>query len=420
MKKLLTGLFIIVSVFTATAQCNNGKLPIVFAHGFLASGDTYTYPIQRLIQNGYCKQQLQLFDWNSVSKAKGDAVYDSLRRFILRVLKENNAQKINLVGHSAGSGVGRAFLIDTANAQLVNHYIHLAGRAWHFELPHFKNNRVTNIFSQGDKIVSGGNIEGAVNIEYADKDHYEVATSEESFKTMFAFFNNNQQPGVIVNPKAPFKILGKAVVLGENTPLSNARIQVYEISEKDGKRINKKNNAGFTANANGQWGPFSAAKNIFYEFELIPADGSRVISYFTGPFTQPNYSFYLRGFPAKGMMAGMLKSLPANKQQGLVVIFSDKKALIYGRDTMSIDNMPLSSSEYNPASKTVISTFLYDDGDGKTSGKKIPALSIAPFMGGIDIDLPANENKFFKVMVNGQTLTLPARSSAERIMIAVF
>jgi hypothetical protein len=420
MKKIIAGIFIIVSGITATAQCNNGKLPIVFAHGFLASGDTYTYSIQRLIQNGYCKQQLQVFDWNSVSREKGNAVYDSLRRFILRVLKENKAQKINLVGHSAGSGLGRAFLIDTSNALLVNRYIHLAGRPWGFELPHFKNNRVTNIFSKGDKIVTGGNIEGAGNIEYADKDHYEVATSEETFKVMFAFFNNNQQPVAGIPVKAPYKIVGKAVVLGENTPLTNARVNVYEISQKDGKRTSKKNNAGFTVNATGEWGPFSAAKNTFYEFELVPADGSRVTSYFTRPFTQPNPSFYLRGFPSKGMMAGMLQSLPVSKQQGLIVIFSDKKALVYGRDTMSIGDTPLSSADYNSAAKTIISTFLYDDGDGKTSGKKIPALSIAPFMGGIDISLPAAEDKFFKIMVNGQTLTLPARPSAERIMIAVF
>jgi pimeloyl-ACP methyl ester carboxylesterase len=420
MKRFLLMVLTFLSTQYISAQCNNGKLPIVFIHGFLASGDTYTYPIQRFIQNGYCAKQLQLFDWNSVSREKGNAIYDSLHRFIKRVLKETGAKQANLVGHSAGSGLGRAFLIDTLNAQLLNKYVHLAGNPWFFELPHFKNNRVTNIFSKGDMVVKGGgNIEGATNIEYKDKDHYEVATCEESFAAMHAFFNSNESL-VVPTAHPALTVRGKAVVLGENTPLANARVYVYEVNKKDGRRVNKKNNGNFTVNRKGEWGPYPAERNKYYEFELVPADSSRVISYFTLPFTASNPTLYLRGFPATGMMAGMLKGLPQSKTQGLIVVFSEKKALIYGRDTMAIDNIPLSSKEYNPASKTIISSFLFDDGDGISSGKKITSLSMAPFLGGIDISLPANEKKYFRVMVNGRNITVPAEPSANRVMITVF
>ncbi|MBL7729047.1 MAG: hypothetical protein JNM68_15230, partial [Dinghuibacter sp.] len=281
-------------------------------------------------------------------------------------------------------------------------------------------------FSHADMVVKGGDtISGAENIAFTDKDHYEVATCEETFVAMYRFFNNrapadapeNKRP---TGKKTVFPLSGKALTLGENKPLANARVQVYEVEQRSGKRTNKKNNAVFITGNKGDWGPFYCTPGIYYEFELVPADSSRTISYYMLPFEGPDHLVYLRGLPQKGMVAGMLNQLPNKPDQALVVIFSGKKALIHGRDTMAMNNIPLSSAAYNPASKTIISTFLFDDGDAQTSGKKIASLSMAPFIGGIDVYLPAGKNITHKVMVNGKTITLPGEPSAKKIMIAVF
>ena len=38
---------------------------------------------------------------------------------------------------------------------------------------------------------SGGEIPGAVNVQQTTTDHFQVATSEETFLSLFKFFNNN-------------------------------------------------------------------------------------------------------------------------------------------------------------------------------------------------------------------------------------
>jgi triacylglycerol esterase/lipase EstA (alpha/beta hydrolase family) len=68
---LLLALFVLGN--SIIAQNNNNKLPIVFVHGFLGSGDTYATQFQRFLANGYLPSQLNVFDWNSVG-AKNNTI----------------------------------------------------------------------------------------------------------------------------------------------------------------------------------------------------------------------------------------------------------------------------------------------------------------------------------------------------------
>jgi pimeloyl-ACP methyl ester carboxylesterase len=60
-------LLIFVSGLPAqTKECNRDHVPIVFLHGFLASGDTYAKQVIRFREQGYCADHLQVFDWNTL------------------------------------------------------------------------------------------------------------------------------------------------------------------------------------------------------------------------------------------------------------------------------------------------------------------------------------------------------------------
>ena len=50
-------------------ECDDSLRPIVFAHGFLASGDTFANHVARFRNNGYCAEQLHVFDWNTLAGA---------------------------------------------------------------------------------------------------------------------------------------------------------------------------------------------------------------------------------------------------------------------------------------------------------------------------------------------------------------
>ncbi|MBK8141123.1 MAG: hypothetical protein IPK57_08925 [Chitinophagaceae bacterium] len=65
---------------------------------------------------------------------------------------------------------------------------------------------------------------------------------------------------------------------------------------------------------------------------------------------------YLRGFPQGNMIGMMLGSLPAKDDQSAIVVYSANKAMIAGRDNVTVNGTPISSLVLTPASKTIISS----------------------------------------------------------------
>jgi Lipase C-terminal domain/Lipase (class 2) len=400
------------------AQNNNNKLPIVFVHGFLGSGDTYATQFQRFLANGYLPSQLNVFDWNSVG-AKNNTI-NYLDSFINKVLANTGANRVNLVGHSAGGGVGYGYLNDTERALKVANYVHIGSSKQ--TKPAGNNGQINtlNIYSLGDKVVKAGDIPGALNVQQKESDHYEVATSEASFWDMFHFFNpsiTNQQKVKI--RKQPI-IAGKACLMGENTPLANAVVEVYAINLSRGKRMGSTPTFQCTTDNQGNWGPFKAQAAIAYEFVLKPAGGQRTIHYFHEPFTTDDPLVYLRALPKTGMTALLLNTLPSNDQQTVLAIFSSNKAVIAGRDSLTIDRLNLSSETISPATKTAIAHFIFENGDGNSTGNLIPTFKSIPFMNGIDFLLDPNDTKPLHIFYNGKHYNLPKRKSAsEGIMVMV-
>ena len=424
MKKLLILTSILSMQVQINAQCDNSKRPIVFIHGFLASGDSYALQIQRFIKQGYCADRLFVFDWNSVTR-NGKKTDSLLNIFIDNVISHTGARQIDLVGHSAGGGVGRGYLSDSVHAAKVAHYVHLGSNKWVKEINWFNNSKCLNIYSKSDKVIGSGagNVGGATNLDLKDKDHYEVATSEETFFAMFTFLNNNDSGLIIGKGKKnkPLLISGKAVLLGDNEPVRNGVVNVYRLNSKTGARISQTPDGVFTVTDNGYWGVFNAATKTFYEIELVADEAKqRTISYFFEPFTQSNSNIYLRGFPQGNMIGMMLGSLPSKDDESLIVLYSSTKAMIAGRDSVTVNGIAVSSPILTPAGKTIISSFIFDDGDGISSGKALKQFSAAPFLGGVDISLPVNTKKGSLIYYNERKLVLPAVSSKKRILLAVF
>ena len=89
----------------------------------LGAGDTWSPHQRRYLANGYCGDRIYPFDWNSLDR-NADHVTD-LEVFIDSVRTANQATQVDLVGHSAGGGLGYEYLANEERAQTVRRYVHI-------------------------------------------------------------------------------------------------------------------------------------------------------------------------------------------------------------------------------------------------------------------------------------------------------
>lgn len=427
MKKLFLIFLLYANRSFTQPRCDTTQLPIVFVHGFMGSGDNWALQVQRFSSNGFCEDRMFVFDWNTLG---GNTNNDSLLNvFIDEVRMKTGSSQVNLVGHSAGGGLCYRYLNDPLHALKVAHYAHIGSMK--MKAAAGKNAEVPtmNIYSTGDQVMKGGReIPGAVNVKQEGNDHLQVATGEETFANMYAFFTGrDEKVSTGISPsKERYMIMGgRGVVLAENSVLVTDSFMVRLINPLTGKTYYSKNPE--TAGSFNIWKRFSAdgswkirvVKDNYTEIEVRPSGGRRLYYYFE-PQKRNNRHVYLRALPVSGMAASMLGNLPTDSLQSALVIFTGNNAVIAGRDSLSIDSIPLSLPALMPASKTSIATFVFDDGDGVSSGNAIKTLSMAPFLTGVDIFIKADENKTMRVYYNGRSILIPKRKSRDGIMIVVF
>lgn len=398
-----------------------GFLPIVMAHGVLASGDTYEKQALRFVSNGYPPELIYTFDWNSIGLGDNER---RLNQFINLVLRQTGAPKVNLVGHSAGSNLCYTYLEKPENEAKVANYVHLAGNPRSKPAGEYGFVPTMNIWSPDDLIVPGGNMGPKTrNVELTGKDHYEVATSAETFAAMYEFFNGEPPATTEILEEEGDEIVlsGKALSFAENQLVSNIRVKIYEVNPETGKRLTEAPLQTFNVGPNtGSWGPFTAKKNTYYEFEVT---GPTTVHYYRQPFTKSNRWVYLRAFPpSPSVGAAFLSSLPKSETQAVSAFFSASKAVISGRDELIIDGQTISTPQFTAPAQSTIAIFLYDNNRNNiTELTSIPAFSSFPFLGGIDMFFPTDVEYPITYELNGTKLTANNwKSKDEGVSVVVF
>ena len=396
--------------------------PIVFIHGFLASGDTWANQVMRFTSNGYCDNLLYAYDWNSVGGTNDQALLDA---FIDTVLARTGATQVDLVGHSAGGGYGYSYCEDTTRAKKVAHYVHVASSSQ--TSPAGLNDDVPtlNLSSPDDAVAGATTITGATNITLVGKDHYQVATSEEAFTELYKFFNNGKIPVVIgIASQTEITVSGKALTLGENAPHNGATIRIYEVNPNNGSRLSSTPDITLTSNAQGIWGPQKIKTNTTYEFEVVSnVSGDRVIHYYREGFTHTNPLVYLRTIPTSGLAGTLLSGLSNNDNQSVVSVFTANQATVAGRDSLIVDNVVLSTSTITPASKTIIAMFLFDGNNNQQSDFTVPGLFgvLNTFLTARDMYFQTSTANAIPLRFNGRNLYVPnLKSQTDGVIVAVF
>ncbi len=399
--------------------CYDSHRPVILVHGFLGAGDNYANMIQRFLQNGYCPEKLIIYDWNTQSGDITLAV-DNLSRLIDSVLESTGFSQIDLIGHSMGGRVGMSYLNRDGNAQKVAHYIHAAS----FPDAKFpEGTQVMTLSSYDDTVFGFTDIEGATNVEVPGADHIQVVTVPFSFKKAYEFFNDGVAPeSVEIVTEDDIKIEGKAITIGENLPVPEARVEIYPVEQDTGERITSKPVACFITDSEGRWGIFEAQKDTNYEIYFETLEGEK-FHYYRQPFLRTQHAVYLRSL---GSGAGMVGSLLASiakysDNYSVMVMFSANQAVYYGRDSASIDGNNLATAEIADPKQTSLAFFFGDENQNMISDFIRGPLSAIPFLEDIDYYIPTDTRKPVKFEFNGKFLSVPNwKSESEGLGIAVF
>lgn len=406
-----------------TPVCDSTYIPIVFVHGFLASGDTYATQVQRFSSNDYCSGYLYAFDWNTLgNQAEAIAQLDAL---VEQVRTTHGVEQIHLAGHSAGGGLGYNYLADSLRASKVARYAHIGSSSQPGPAGPDGSVPTANIWSAGDKVVPGSNIPGATNISFLEADHYQVATSAETFEALFSFFNEGKLPETTaIIAENQIELSGRVVTLGENKAQPASTIEIYEVNPATGQRMRATPDATLTTDAQGNWGPWAARPEVPYEFFVRTANASdRPIHYYREGFTRSNQLVYLRMFPPPGSLAGLLLAgIPKDDDQTVLAVFSANQAVVDQRDQLSVNGFNLANDTYASAERTSIAFFLYDDGDGQSSGNIHGAFAfLTSFMVGLDYFIPTEPQGSIELLYNGRAMYVPNwKSDTEGVIVAVF
>ena len=397
--------------------------PIVAVHGFLGSGDTYAPTFKRFEQRGYPVDYLRTYDYNSLSD---DALaIDELDAFIDAVLLETGAENVDLMGHSKGGSISYQFLADPVRAAKVNRYVHIGSFAVD-SLPGPISAPITtlNVWSTGDAVISElGDIPGAMNLRLEDLDHYQVATDDATSQGIWEFLRDEAygaDPATSLSAEEPHQ--GKALSFGENKPVSGGSIAIWALDD-DAQRTTTDAMSTVSVAEDGTWGPVNLDPNVRHEFVVQGAGASsRTVHYFREAEGGGGHWIYLRTIPPPLSLAGLLLSaLPQDDDQSVIAVFSSSQAVIADRDVLVANSDTLSTTALASAAQTSIAYFLYDDGDGISSGTADPAFASFPFLNAVDLFYPTATPATIELIFNGRRLPVRnLRSDSDGIVVAVF
>lgn len=405
-------------------ECDRTRNPIIFVHGFLASGDTWESFARRFASNGYCADLLFAFDWNTVSRSP--STLNDLDTLVDRAIAAGGATHVDLVGHSAGGGIGYDYLGNPAHAAKVAHYAHIASLV-KAALPGPEGSGIETLqlTSPADFVVTDrAEIPGATNTVLPDLDHYAVATSPASFAELYRFFRGEAPAKLDATDEPVPYISGKVVSLGENKPTVGASVAIYEVDAATGLRLEPLPAARFLVGADGSFGPFIGARDTFYEFEVWPADPRAIpVRYFRRPFERSAGFVYLRTFPGPGSLAAsFLTAVKFDDRASTVVVFGGDGAFLAGRDTLTLNGTNIATEDVASAEDSTIALFAYDTNLNQTTeATPVGLFESFPFLAAMDVYVPPLAAQPVEVVFGSQRLAMPGSPARSRgALIAVF
>lgn len=369
--------------------------PIIFIHGFLGSGQQFEALALRLTSNGYPADHIEMFEHNSLTYGTGnnpeanEAVWGRIDQLIAELQERTGDEQVYLAGHSQGTYVSQSYLnSDPARAANVAKYVNLDGATdvgGQGTLP--GGVETLAIWGEGD---AAREVPGATNVRFPDQAHTQVVNSPETFAAIYEFLFG-EQPGlteVVRQPADEIEVSGRAQLFPENTGATNATLRIFEVDGETGDRVDDEPEATYELSGNGDWGPFEADGEAFYEFAIERDTGTHHI--------------YMQRFVRSSRWVRILTSEPggladsfwenSDQHQNVVILrnkewWGDQGA---DGDTLEVNGQNVLTPTISPRSNRTIGVFVHDFNVDQRSDL---SAAVSPtgilFLTGADLYIPA-------------------------------
>ena len=379
---VLAGALLLLGQAAGAAE---SALPIVFVHG---NGDTagcWITTIWRFESNGYPRALMEAIDLrNPVARTRDDTpqagrsstaeVMHQLADEVRAIRKRTHAAKVVLIAQSRGgntvrnylkNGGGAAHVAMTVLAGAVNHGVVVSDKVLVGSEFNGASDFMRDLNASPDEVVPGVSymtirstdndkfaqpdgryfglpavqtgvgfdgpaLKGALNIALPTIDHRETGYSPQAFLEMYRFVTGRDPTTLdIVAEKHPVlagRVTGFEADQPTNIPVAGARVEIYEVKPSSGARIGAAVHSK-TTGTDGQWGPFAARSDAYYEF-VVNTPGQPVTHIYRSPFPRSSGYLNLRPQPfAKH-----------DKEAGAVVYMTRPRGYFgIGRDVVMLD-----------------------------------------------------------------------------------
>ncbi len=290
------------------------------------------------------------------------------------------------MGLAEGAGLTERYLASsTGRADRVAHLVSVDG-----SLAPPRDVPMLVVWNTGDPSLR---VPGAGNVRFPGLDRIGLLTSTGAFREMFRFLTGTEPFTTdVIAEKGQIEISGRVLLYPANAGVDKARLEVYQLDPKTGKRLPKGLGGLFALPADGSWGPFRADGAASYEFAVVRSG-------------EPVHHFYYQPFRRSDRLVRLLTSRPGQeigggmqtgpKQTDLVVTralewWGDQRR---ASDILAVDGTNVLSSAVAPRAKLALGVYLFDlNADGVSDVMApIPSYFGIGFITGTDLHIPAGD-----------------------------
>ena len=364
--------------------------PLIFVHGGAGSASQFESQAMRLTSNGYPQKYLFALEYDSSFRVDTMAtVHQRLDALINEVKEKTGAHQVDVMGHSLGTFVLNGYL-NSSEERAANaaHYINLDG----YSAAQPPGGVPT--LALWAEIGEGGHVVGGTNITIEGQTHVEAATSAQSFFHIYQFLTGKQPRTTdIRKTRRPFvSVAGRAVLFPFNVGVAGAKVEVYEVDGKTGQRLRSFPKASFEIDESGEWGPFFAWKDAYYEFVIVREGQDHHI--YRQPFLRDDHFVRLL---TSAIGSGVGANVDTAPEQTNLIINRDKEIWgerPLGNDIIAINGISVVNAANSPFSNRTNVMYFFDQGsDGESDlTQPIPYFHGLPFITGNDLFIPSSPN----------------------------